>query len=92
MSKTVVENEEEFEPLVEAIQDEDGWTVDDSTITDPNGAVAVQLTDTSAEKGQGMIEWLIGTGLVALGVLAVFILFAPKFIDAFNTQITAMIP
>ena len=92
MSKTVVVNEEEFEPLVEAIQDEDGWTVDKSTITDPDGAVFTQLTDTSAEKGQGMIAWLIGTALVALGVLAAFILFAPKFIDAFNTQITAMIP
>jgi hypothetical protein len=50
MSKTVVVNEEEFEVLVEAIQDEDGWTVDESTITDPDGGVAVQLTDTS-EKG-----------------------------------------
>ena len=92
MSKTVVVNEEEFETLGEAIQDEDGWTVDESTITDPDGGVVTQLTDTSAEKGQGMIEWLMGTALVALGVLVVFILFAPKFIDAFNTQITAMIP
>ena len=92
MSKTVVVNEEEFEPLVEAIQDEEGWTVDESTITDPDGDVVTQLTDTSAETGQGMIEWLIGTALVALGVLVVFILFAPSFIEAFNTQITAMIP
>ena len=92
MSKTFVVNEEEFEPLVEAIQDEDGWTVDKSTITDPDGDVVTQLTDTSAEKGQGMIEWLIGTALVAIGVLAIFILFAPRFIDAFNAQITAMIP
>ena len=92
MSKTVVVNEEEFEALAEAIQDEDGWTVDESTITDPDGDVVTQLTDTSAEKGQGMIEWLIGTALVALGVLVVFILFAPSFIEAFNTQITAMIP
>ena len=92
MSKTVVVNEEEFEPLVEAIQNEDGWTVDKSTITDPDGKVAVQLTDTSAEKGQGLVEWLIGTALVALGVLVVFALFAPSFIEAFNTQITAMIP
>ena len=97
MSKTVVENEEKFETLVEAIQNKDGWTVDDSTLTDPNGAVAVEISGTPAEhsiskKGQGIIEWLIGTALVALGVLAAFILFAPKFIDAFNTQITAMIP
>ena len=97
MSKTVVENEEEFEPLVEAIQDEDGWTVDKSTITDPDGAVAVEISGTPAgpgasETGQGMAEWLIGTALVALGVLVVFALFAPSFIEAFNTQITAMIP
>jgi len=97
MSKTVVVNEEEFEPLVEAIQDEDGWTVDESTITDPDGAVAVEISGRPAgpgasEKGQGMAEWLIGTALVALGILAVFILFAPRFIDAFNTQITALIP
>ena len=92
MSKTVVEIEEEFKTLVEAIQDEEGWTVDESTITDPDGDVVTQLTDTSAEKGQGMIEWLIGTALVALGVLVVFALFAPSFIEAFNTQITAMIP
>ena len=97
MSKTVVVNEEKFETLVEAIQDEEGWTVDESTIIDPDGDVAVQVTDTSAEhpaseKGKGMIEWLIGTALVALGVIAVFALVAPRFIDAFNTQITAMIP
>ena len=92
MSKTVVVNEEEFEPLVEAIQNEDGWTVDESMITDPDGDVFTQLTDTSAEKGQGLAEWLIGTALVALGVLVVFALFAPSFIEAFNTQITAMIP
>ena len=92
MSKTFVVNEEKFETLVEATREEDGWTVDESTITNPDGDVVTQLTDTSAEKGQGMIEWLIGTALVALGVLAAFILFAPRFIDAFNTQITAMIP
>ena len=37
MSKTVVVNEEVFETLVEAIEDEEGWTVDESTITDPDG-------------------------------------------------------
>jgi hypothetical protein len=92
MSKTFVVNEEKFETLVEATREEDGWTVDESTITNPDGDVITQLTDTSAEKGQGMIEWLIGTALVASGVLSVFTLFAPKFIEAFNTQITAMIP
>ena len=92
MSKIVVENEEKIETLVEATREEDGWTVDESMITDPDGDVVTQLTDTSAEKGQGMAEWLMGTALVALGVLSVFILFAPRFIDAFNTQITAMIP
>jgi hypothetical protein len=97
MTKTVVVNEEEFETLVEAIQDEDGWTVDESTIRNLDGTVAAQTSDTSpqaqaSEKGKGMAAWLIGTALVAIGVLAVFILFAPRFIDAFNTQITAMIP
>ena len=92
MSKTVVVNEEVFETLVEAIEDEEGWTVDESTITDPDGDVAVQVTDTSAEKGQGLAEWLMITAFVVIGVLVVFALFAPSFIDAFNTQITAMIP
>ena len=50
MSKTVAVKEEEFEVLVEVIEGEDGWAVDESTITDPDGDVAVQLTDTS-EKG-----------------------------------------
>ena len=97
MSKTVVVSQDKFETLVEVIEHEDGWSVDESTITDPDGDVAVQTSDTSAEhlaseKGKGMVEWLMGTALVALGVLSAFILFAPKFIDAFNTQITAMIP
>jgi hypothetical protein len=91
MSKTVVVNEEEFETLVDAIQDEDGWTVDVSTITDPDGDVAVQLTDTS-EKGQGLAEWLMITAFVALLVLVTFAFFAPSFIEAFNTEIVANLP
>jgi hypothetical protein len=92
MSKTAVVNEEEFETLVEAIQDEDGWTVDESTITDPDGDVAVQLTDTAAEKGQGLAEWLMITAFVALLVLVTFAFFAPSFIEAFNTEIIANLP
>ena len=97
MSKTVVVSQDKFETLVEVIENEDGWAVDESTITDPDGNVAVQTSDTptehlASEKGKGMVEWLMGTALVALGVLVVFALFAPSFIDAFNTQITAMIP
>jgi hypothetical protein len=92
MSKTVVVNEEEFETLAEAIQDEDGWTVDESTITDPDGDVAVQLTDTSAEKGQGLAEWLILTAFVALLVVVAFAFLAPNFIEAFNTEILANLP
>ena len=92
MSKTVIVNEEEFETLVEAIQDEDGWAVDESTITDPDGDVAVQVTDTSAEKGQGLAEWLMITAFVVIGVLVVFALFAPSFIEAFNTEIIANLP
>jgi hypothetical protein len=89
MSKTVVVNEEEFEVLVDAIQDEDGWTVDENTITDPDGDVAVELTDTSVEKGQGLAEWLILTAFVALLVVVAFAFFAPSFIEAFNTEIIA---
>ena len=92
MSKTVVVNEEEFEALVEAIEDEEGWTVDENTIIDPDGDVAVQLTDTSAEKGQGLAEWLILTAFVALLVLVTFAFFAPSFIEAFNTEIIANLP
>ena len=92
MSKTVVVNEEVFETLVEAIEDEEGWTVDESTITDPDGDVAVQVTDTSAEKGQGMAEWLILTAFVALLVVVAFAFFAPSFIEAFNTEIIANLP
>ena len=92
MSKTVVVNEEEFEALVEAIEDEEGWNVDENTITDPDGDVAVQLTDTSAEKGQELAEWLILTAFVALLVLVTFAFFAPSFIEAFNTEIIANLP
>jgi hypothetical protein len=92
MSKTVVVNEEEFEVLVDAIQDEDGWAVDKSTITDPDGDVAVQVADTSAEKGQGLAEWLMITAFVALLVLVTFAFFAPSFIEAFNTEIIANLP
>jgi hypothetical protein len=92
MSKTVVVNEEEFETLAEAIQDEDGWTVDKSTITDPDGDVAVQLTDTSAEKGQGLAEWLILTAFIALLVVVAFAFFAPSFIETFNTEIITNLP
>ena len=92
MSKTVVVNEEVFETLVEAIEDEEGWTVDESTITDPDGDVAVQVTDTSAEKGQGMAEWLILTAFVALLVVVAFAFFAPSFIEVFNTEIIANLP
>jgi hypothetical protein len=92
MSKTVVVNEEEFEVLVDAIQDEEGWNVDESTITDPDGDVAVQLTDTSAEKGQGLAEWLILTAFIALLVVVAFAFFAPSFIETFNTEIIANLP
>ena len=92
MSKTVVVNEEEFEVLVDAIQDEEGWIVDEITITDPDGDVAVQLTDTSAEKGQGLAEWLILTAFIALLVVVAFAFFAPSFIEAFNTEILANLP
>ena len=95
MSKTVVVNQEEFETLVEAIRDEDGWTVGESTIIDPDGTVAVQTSDSPtdvSEQGSGMAEWLLGIALVALGVVSAFVLFAPSFIEAFNAQISAVLP
>jgi hypothetical protein len=97
MSKPVVVSKKQFESLGKVVRGEDIWTVDTSAITNLDGRGAVQISDTPAdhaasEKGKGMIEWLMGTALVALGVLATFILFAPRFIDAFNAQITAMIP
>ena len=92
MSKTVVVNEEEFEALVKAIEDEEGWNVGESRITDPDGDVAVQLTDTAAEKGQGLAEWLMITAFVALLVLVTFAFFAPSFVEAFNTEIIANLP
>jgi hypothetical protein len=92
MTKTVVVSQEEFETLVESIQENDDWIIDESTITDPDGAVAVQATDTSAEKGQGLAEWLMITAFVAIGVLVVFAFFAPSFIEAFNTEILANLP
>jgi hypothetical protein len=92
MSKTVVVNEEEFEVLVEAIQDEDGWTVDESSIIDPDGDVAVQLTDTAAERGQGLAEWLMISAFIALLVAVAFAFLAPSFIEAFNTEIIANLP
>jgi hypothetical protein len=92
MSKTVVVNEEEFEALVKAIEDEEGWNVGESRITDPDGDVAVQLTDTAAEKGQGLAEWLMITAFVALLVLVTFAFFAPSFIEAFSTEIIANLP
>ena len=92
MSKTVVVNEEEFETLAEAIQDEDGWTVDESSIIDPDGDVAVQLTDTAAERGQGLAEWLMISAFIALLVAVAFAFLAPSFIEAFNTEIIANLP
>ena len=91
MSKTVVVNEEAFETLVEAIEDEEGWDADENTITDPDGNIAVQVTDTS-ESGQGLAEWLMIIAFVALLVLVAFALFAPAFINAFNTEIIANLP
>jgi len=92
MSKTVIVNEEEFEVLVETIEDEEGWIVDEITITDPDGDVAVQLTDTSAEKGQGLVEWLAITAFIALLIVVTFAFFAPSFIEVFNTEIIANLP
>jgi len=97
MSKTIVVSKKQCETKVDVVRDDNIWTADTCAIRNQDGTMAVRTSDTSpqaqaSEKGKGMAAWLIGTALVALGVLAAFILFAPKFIDAFNTQITAMIP
>jgi hypothetical protein len=85
MNTPVVLNEEEFDIAVDVIEEEEGWTIDDDAIIDPDGNIAV----TTSEQGQGMIEWLTLSGVVAFGVLAVFQVVGPAFVAAFNTYITA---
>ena len=88
MNTPVVVNEEEFEIAVEVIENEEGWEVDENAIIDPDGNIAV----TTSEQGQGLVEWLALSGVVAFGVLAVFQVVGSAFVVAFNTYITDMLP
>ena len=88
MNTPVVVNEEEFEIAVEVIENEEGWEVDENAIIDPDGNIAV----TTSEQGQGLVEWLALSGVIAFGVLAVLRVVSLDFIDAFNTYITDVLP
>ena len=88
MNTPVVANEEEFDIVVEVIENEEGWSVEDDAIIDPDGNIAV----TTSEQGQGLVEWLALSGVVAFGVLAVFQVVGPAFVAAFNTYITDVLP
>ncbi len=88
MNTPVVVNEEEFEVAVEVIENEEGWSVEDDAIIDPDGNIAV----TTSEQGQGLVEWLVLSAVVAFGVLVVFQVVSPAFIAAFNTYITDVLP
>ena len=97
MNTPVVVNEEEFESAVEAVSDEAGWLIGTDGIVDPEGNIAILVTDddgdtNTSEAGHGLIEWLALTGVVAIGVLTAFSVFAPIFIEAFQTHILNALP
>jgi hypothetical protein len=91
-----VVSEEEFESAVEAVSTEDGWLIGTDGIVDPHGNIALLVSDDDGDKGSeaghGLIEWLALTGLVAIGVLTAFSVFAPIFIEAFQTHILNALP
>ena len=91
-----VVNEEEFEVAVETVSCEDGWLIGSDGIVDPDGNIALLVSDDGGDKGSeaghGLVEWLALTGLVATGVLAAFRIFAPIFIAAFQSHIVAALP
>lgn len=86
-------NEEEFENVVEILADEDGWLIGTDGIVDPDGNIAILVSDDDkAEAGHGLIEWLALTGAVATFVIAVFRVVGPAFITAFQNQIINALP
>ena len=91
-----VVNEEEFEVAVEAVSANDGWLIGTDGIVDPDGNIALLVSDDGgdrgSEAGHGMIEWLALTGVVAAGVLTVFRIFAPVFIAAFQAHVLNALP
>ena len=73
MSTPVVVNEEEFDLAVEVIENEEGSTVEEDAIIDPDGNIAVEIEGSSiTEKGQGLLEWMALSGTVAFIVLLFF--------------------
>jgi|APSaa5957512622_1039677.scaffolds.fasta_scaffold394316_1 hypothetical protein len=92
-----VVSEEKFESAVEAVSDEAGWLIGTDGIVDPEGNIAILVTDDDrdtniSEAGHGLIEWLVLTSVVATGVLIAYQIFAPLFIEAFQSQIVNVLP
>jgi hypothetical protein len=91
-----VVNENEFEIAVETVSDNDGWLIGTDGIVDPDGNIALLVSDDDAssvsEAGHGLIEWLALTGVVAAGVVTAFRIFAPLFLAAFQTHILNALP
>ena len=91
-----VVNEEEFEVAVEAVSANDGWLIGTDGIVDPDGNIALLVSDDDGDKGSeaghGLVEWLALTGLVAAGVLTAFRIFAPVFIAAFQAHVLNALP
>ena len=90
-------NEEEFDIAVEAVSDNDGWLIGTDGIVDPEGNIAILISnddddDNGSEAGHGLVEYLALTGVVAAGVLAAFRIFAPPLIAAFQTHVVAVLP
>ena len=96
MTTPAVVNEEEFEVAVEAVSANDGWLIGSDGIVDPDGNIALLVSDDDGDKGSeaghGLVEWLALTGLVAAGVLTAFRIFAPVFIAAFQAHVLNALP
>lgn len=91
-----VVSEEEFEVAVETLENQDGWMIGADAILDPEGNLAVITVEGNdhlqSEQGHGMVEWLALCGVVGMVVLIAFGVFAPAFIEAFQTHIVNALP
>jgi hypothetical protein len=96
MNTPVVVNEEEFEVAVETVSSEDGWLIGSDGIVDPDGNIAILVSedegDNTSEAGHGLIEWMALSGAVAFMVLLFFSIFGSAFTEAFNTHIINALP
>ena len=98
MTTPAVVNETEFEVAVETVSESDGWLIGTDGIIDPDGNIALLVSDddddagNGSEAGHGLIEWLALTGVVAAGVVAAFRIFAPPLIAAFQAHVVAVLP